>query len=116
MLTARSTEALYAQHLAHAAGPRRARPAVRRGRPRRRRAAAPIADGFLATATAQERADILEALYLPISARGGDLLYTLARASRPQTIVELGTSFGISTVYLAAAVGDNSMGRVFAPR
>lgn len=73
----------------------------------------PIPGGSLASATAQERADALEALYLPISARGGDLLYTLVRASRPETVVEFGTSFGISTLYLAAAVTDNGTGRVF---
>jgi predicted O-methyltransferase YrrM len=49
---------------------------------------------------------------MPISARGGELLYALVRASRPATIVEFGTSFGISTVYLAAAVTDNGAGRV----
>ena len=72
-----------------------------------------IPGGSLASATAQERADVLEAVYLPISARGGDLLYTLVRASRPETVVEFGTSFGISTLYLAAAVADNGAGRVF---
>src|SRR5690242_5728895 len=64
-------------------------------------------------ATARERADALEALYLPISARGGDLLYALARASRPETVVEFGTSYGISTLYLAAAVADNGAGHVY---
>jgi predicted O-methyltransferase YrrM len=43
---------------------------------------------------------------------GGRLLYTLIRASRPATVVEFGTSFGISTIYLAAAVRDNGTGRV----
>jgi len=65
-----------------------------------------------ATATAQERADALDTVYMPISARGGDLLYALVRASRPETVVEFGTSFGISTLYLAAAVADNGTGRV----
>jgi predicted O-methyltransferase YrrM len=65
-----------------------------------------------ASATAQERADALEAVYMPISARGGDLLYALVRASRPDTVIEFGTSFGISTLYLAAAVTDNAAGRV----
>src|SRR3984957_19572074 len=64
------------------------------------------------SATAQERADALEAAYLPISARGGELLYILVRAMRPTTIVEFGTSYGISTLYLAAAVADNRDGRV----
>src|ERR1700689_4796807 len=66
----------------------------------------------LATATAQQRADALDTVYMPISARGGDLLYALVRASRPDTVIEFGTSFGISTLYLAAAVTDNGTGRV----
>jgi predicted O-methyltransferase YrrM len=64
-------------------------------------------------ATAQERADLLEDLYLPISSRGGDLLYSLIRAGRPETVVEFGTSFGISTIYLAAAIEDNGTGHVY---
>jgi len=73
----------------------------------------PPISGSLTSATAQQRADALQAFYLPISARGGDLLYALVRASRPTTVVEFGTSFGISTLYLAAAVADNGTGRVF---
>ncbi|MFD4640647.1 O-methyltransferase [Lentzea sp. NPDC058436] len=61
----------------------------------------------------QERADLLAGVYMPISARGGDLLYALVRASRPETVVEFGTSFGISTLYLAAAVADNGTGHVY---
>jgi predicted O-methyltransferase YrrM len=64
------------------------------------------------SATAQERADALQAAYLPISAQGGELLYILVRARRPTTIVEFGTSYGISTLYLAAAVADNGLGSV----
>ncbi|WP_420115938.1 O-methyltransferase [Micromonospora sp.] len=64
------------------------------------------------TATARERADLLEDVYMPISARGGDLLYALVRAVRPQTVVEFGTSYGISTLHLAAAVRDNGVGHV----
>src|SRR5580700_5758822 len=64
------------------------------------------------SATAQERADALQAAYLPIAAQGGELLYILVRAKRPTTIVEFGTSYGISTLYLAAAVADNGMGSV----
>jgi predicted O-methyltransferase YrrM len=66
----------------------------------------------LADATPQERADALDAAYLPISAQGGVLLYALVRASRPETVVEFGTSFGISTIHLAAAVADNGHGHV----
>jgi predicted O-methyltransferase YrrM len=64
------------------------------------------------SATPQEQADALQAAYLPISAQGGELLYILVRAKRPATIVEFGTSYGISTLYLAAAVADNGMGSV----
>jgi len=40
------------------------------------------------------------------------LLYTLARATNTTTLVEFGTSYGISTIYLAAAVRDIGRGRV----
>lgn len=50
---------------------------------------------------------------MPISAQGGELLYSLVRASRPRTVVEFGTSYGISTLYLAAAVADNGTGHVY---
>src|ERR1700739_4272921 len=63
-------------------------------------------------APAAERADAFEDIYIPISADAGRLLYALVRAIRPQTVVEFGTSFGISTIYLAAAVADNGTGRV----
>jgi len=66
-----------------------------------------------ADASAQDRADALDSVYMPISARGGDLLYALIRASRPATVVEFGTSYAISTIYLAAAVTDNGAGHVF---
>jgi len=59
------------------------------------------------------RAEAYEDIYIPISAEAGRLLYALARAIRPQTVVEFGTSFGISTIYLAAAVADNGTGHVF---
>ncbi|HEX4256343.1 MAG TPA: class I SAM-dependent methyltransferase, partial [Streptosporangiaceae bacterium] len=62
--------------------------------------------------TAQERADHLQDVYMPVSRDGGQLLYALTRAARPQTVVEFGTSFGISTIFLAAAVIDNGAGRV----
>jgi len=63
-------------------------------------------------ASAAEQADALKDCYIPISADGGKLLYNLVRAARPDTVVEFGTSFGISTIYLAAAVTDNGAGRV----
>ncbi|MGW6024282.1 O-methyltransferase [Streptomyces sp. NPDC055099] len=60
----------------------------------------------------QEQADANAEIYMPISAQGGRLLYNLIRAARPATVVEFGTSFGISTLHLAAAVRDNGRGRV----
>jgi predicted O-methyltransferase YrrM len=69
----------------------------------------PISD----TASAEELAEQLSAVYMPISEGGGSLLYSLTRAVRPETIVEFGTSYGISTIYLAAAVADNGTGHVF---
>jgi predicted O-methyltransferase YrrM len=72
----------------------------------------PTVPGSQVSASARERADALAAFYLPISAPGGNLLYALARATCPGTVVEFGTSFGISTLYLAAAVADNGFGRV----
>jgi predicted O-methyltransferase YrrM len=62
--------------------------------------------------SAAERSQALQDVYIPISAEAGHLLYALTRAIRPQTVVEFGTSFGISTIYLAAAVTDNATGHV----
>jgi predicted O-methyltransferase YrrM len=45
--------------------------------------------------------------YLAVSADEGRLLYLLARGSGAKLIVEFGASFGVSTVYLAAAARDN---------
>ncbi|WP_427183376.1 O-methyltransferase [Bordetella bronchialis] len=49
---------------------------------------------------------------LPVSRQTGLLLYMLARATRARSIVEFGTSFGISTLHLAAALRDNGGGRL----
>ena len=68
-------------------------------------------DGF-AGLSAREQADAYAELYIPVSPEGGRLLYTLVRASRPATVVEFGTSYGISTIHLAAAVRDNVAGHV----
>jgi predicted O-methyltransferase YrrM len=54
----------------------------------------------------------LKDAYIPIDAAQGEALYLLARAAGAQRIVEFGTSFGISTIYLAAAVRDNGGGEV----
>ena len=65
-------------------------------------------DGFAAL-SAREQAEAYGQLYIPVSPEGGRLLYTLIRASRPATVVEFGTSFGVSTIHLAAAVRDLSI-------
>jgi predicted O-methyltransferase YrrM len=78
---------------------------------RRVRVAMAHPDGFGPTAT-REQADAYEEIYLPVSPEAGRLIYSLIRAARPATVVEFGTSFGISTIHLAAAVRDNGAGRV----
>ena len=54
----------------------------------------------------------LKDVWLPVSPQTGVLLYMLARSTRATNIVEFGTSFGISTLYLAAALRDNGGGRL----
>ena len=49
---------------------------------------------------------------LPVSRETGTLLYMLARSGGARAIVEFGTSFGISTLHLAAALRDNGGGRL----
>ena len=51
-------------------------------------------------------------LFLPVSSETGTLLYMLARAAKARSIVEYGTSFGLSTLHLAAALRDNGGGRL----
>lgn len=55
---------------------------------------------------------LLKDLWLPVSRETGVLLYTLARSTNARNIVEFGTSFGISTLHLAAALRDNGGGRL----
>lgn len=55
---------------------------------------------------------LLKDLWLPVSQETGALLYMLTRSSCARTIVEFGTSFGISTLHLAAALRDNGGGRL----
>jgi predicted O-methyltransferase YrrM len=50
--------------------------------------------------------------HLPVSPETGRLLYMLARTARARSIIEFGTSFGISTLHLAAALRDNGGGRI----
>lgn len=62
--------------------------------------------------SAQVEAHAARRLYLSISRRQGAFLYATVRALRARRVVEFGTSFGISTLYLAAGVRDNGGGIV----
>lgn len=53
---------------------------------------------------------LLKDLWLPVSRDTASLLYMLARSTRARAIVEFGTSFGLSTLFLAAALRDNGGG------
>jgi predicted O-methyltransferase YrrM len=60
----------------------------------------------------RERAEAYGAVPLAISAETAKLLYVLAVARRPRTIVEFGASLGYSTIHLAAALRDAGGGRL----
>jgi predicted O-methyltransferase YrrM len=67
-------------------------------------AAGPISE----TALAPE----LREAWICVPREVGDLLATLVHATRARTVVEFGTSFGVSTVFLAAALRDSGGGTV----
>lgn len=50
--------------------------------------------------------------FLAISPAYGRFLYAMVRARRATRIVEFGTSMGVSTIYLAAALRDNGGGQL----
>lgn len=88
-------------------------------------AASPADSPAFASVPAEERARLMQSksdyafLYaalkdypLPVSRETGTLLYMLARSSGARSIVEFGTSFGLSTLHLAAALRDNGGGRL----
>lgn len=75
-------------------------------------------DKMVADMLAEERADY-RAVYrsyaenfLAISPDYGRFLYMMARARSATRIVEFGTSMGVSTIYLAAALRDNGGGKL----
>jgi predicted O-methyltransferase YrrM len=51
--------------------------------------------------------EAMREFFIPVSREQGELLYLTARAIGARTIVEFGTSFAISTIYLAAAARAN---------
>ena len=88
-------------------------------------AASPATSPAVAALSAEERARLMRSktdyldLYgrlkdvpLAVSRETGRLLYMLARGGSARSIVEFGTSFGISTLHLAAALRDNGGGRL----
>lgn len=75
-------------------------------------------DQMVADILAKERADY-QTIYreyadnfLAVSLEYGRFLYAIARARKATRIVEFGTSMGISTIYLAAALRDNGGGHL----
>src|SRR3989338_649315 len=60
--------------------------------------------------TKEALAEDFENIYLPITAQDGLFLYTLARSCHAKRIIEFGSSYGVSALYLAAAVIDNGGG------
>ena len=54
----------------------------------------------------------LKDVHLAVSRNTATLLYMLARAIHAKSIVEFGTSLGVSTLHLAAALRDNGAGRL----
>ena len=51
-------------------------------------------------------------VHLAVSRETGRILYMLARATNARTIIEFGSSFGVSTLHLAAALRDNGGGKL----
>lgn len=61
--------------------------------------------GALADRSVQRR--VFFDVYSAVTPERGALLYLVARAAQAKRIVEFGSSFGISTIYLATAARDN---------
>lgn len=64
------------------------------------------------SASSEQNAATFREALLPISPDVGRFLYGVARSISAERIVEFGTSYGISTIYLAAAVRDLNSGLV----
>jgi predicted O-methyltransferase YrrM len=58
------------------------------------------------------RAAMLDKAFIPVDQAAGRFLYALVRGAAPGRVVEFGTSFGISTIYIAAALRDRGNGTV----
>ncbi len=60
----------------------------------------------------EDWAEQLGSFHLSVSREQGRFLYQTVRAVRAQRVVEFGSSFGISAIYLAAGLRDNGGGRL----
>lgn len=55
---------------------------------------------------------IYDRYFMTVGPEVGRLIYLLIRSRRPALVVEFGTSYGLSTIHIAAALRDNGMGRL----
>jgi|SRR5215467_4988486 len=55
---------------------------------------------------------LFDQAFMPVPPEVGQLLYVITRSRRPATVVEVGTSYGISAIHFAAALNDNREGRL----
>jgi len=85
----------------------------------------PLTNPFVASLSTEDRTRLMQSktdyrdfyghlkdFALPVSRETGVLLYMLGRSCGARSIVEFGTSFGISTLHLAAALRDNGGGHL----
>jgi predicted O-methyltransferase YrrM len=61
----------------------------------------------ISTSDPEDHKDFLRDKLVPLDPEKGNLCYLLCRALGAKRVVEVGTSFGASTIYLAAAIRDN---------
>jgi predicted O-methyltransferase YrrM len=76
------------------------------GRGDRRRSTSSSTTGY------REFYSLAKDVYLAVSRETARLLYMLVRSTGARSVVEFGTSFGISTLHLAAGLRDNGGGRL----
>jgi predicted O-methyltransferase YrrM len=71
-----------------------------------------VARAFVKEGAAAIEPALFRTSYIAVSPEQGRFMYVTARAIEAKRIVEFGTSYGISTLYLAAAAKDNGGGIV----
>lgn len=69
-------------------------------------------EGAWNAATSEQKAALLQDVLNSVDREAGRFLYAVARSISAKRIVEFGTSFGVSTIYFAAALKDNGGGLV----